>query len=187
MRSRSLFRTASLATGIAAAGLATVASSQDQAPFGTEEDVAYADTLWDTLVEANLAGDDAINTVPYEGTEPHGLILETLYRDLEVDGHTGLVIVKRNYGPEGLTVADVQRDRREHMGSITVMFQREEGYDPENNNWFWAKYLADGSLDKNPKDMQLAGRVAKGADQGCIACHTGAEGDDYVFTFDLQQ
>jgi hypothetical protein len=38
-----------------------------------------------------------------------------------------------------------------------------------------------------PDGMQLAGRVAKGADEGCIACHTGAAGDDYVFTFDLPQ
>ena len=67
------------------------------------------------------------------------------------------------------------------------MFQRAEGYDPENQNWYWAKYLADGSLDRNEQGMQLAGRVAKGADQGCIACHSGAPGDDYLYTFDLRQ
>ena len=54
-------------------------------------------------------------------------------------------------------------------------------YDPDNQNWFWAKYLPNGSLDKNPKGMQLAGRVAKGADAGCIACHAGADGGDYMF------
>lgn len=32
--------------------------------------------------------------------------------------------------------------------------------------------------------MALAGRVAKGADQGCIACHQTAEGGDYVYTHD---
>jgi hypothetical protein len=30
--------------------------------------------------------------------------------------------------------------------------------------------------------MSLAGRVAKGADAGCIACHSGE--DDYLFTTD---
>ncbi len=168
-------------------GLVATASSQDQPPFGAEEDIAYSQTLWDRLNEANLAGDNAVNTIPYEGTEPHGLLLETLYRDIEVEDHTGLVVVKRNYGPEGVTVEDVQSDRSEHLASVTIMFKREEGYDPENQNWFWAKYLPDGSLDKNPKDMQLAGRVAKGADLGCIACHTSAEGGDYLFTFDLEQ
>lgn len=178
---------AGLVSALGVSGLMATARSQDQQPFGTAEDITYSQLLWDSLNEANLAGDNAVNTVPYEGTEPHGLILETLYRDIEVEGHTGLVIVKRNYGPEGLTVEDVQRDRREHMGSVTVMFKREEGYDPENQDWFWAKYLADGSLDENPQGMPLAGRVAKGADQGCIACHSSAEGQDYLFTFDLQQ
>jgi len=42
-------------------------------------------------------------------------------------------------------------------------------------------------LDKNPKGMQLAGRVAKGAEKGCIACHGSAPGDDYLFTTDNTQ
>ena len=58
------------------------------------------------------------------------------------------------------------------------------GYDTANKNWFWAKYLPDGSLDKNPKDMELAGRVAKGAEMGCIACHSAAPGDDYLYVSD---
>ena len=63
------------------------------------------------------------------------------------------------------------------------MFQREEGYDPETRDWFYAKYLPDGSMDENPMGMALAGLVGKGADAGCIACHQGA-GDDYLFTTD---
>lgn len=70
-----------------------------------------------------------------------------------------------------------------HLGAYTVMFRREAGFDADNQNWFWVKYLPDGSLDKNPAGMRLAGKVAKGADVGCIACHTGA-GDDMVFTSD---
>ena len=58
------------------------------------------------------------------------------------------------------------------------------GYDPDNKDWFWAKYLPDGSLDKNPAGMQLAGMVAKGKPAGCIACHTAAPGGDMVFTSD---
>ena len=182
MTPRTLLGAASLAAGLAAAGFGNIASSQDAPPFGGEEARAYADTLWAALNEANLAGDNAVNTVPYEGTEPHGLILETLHYDLEVDGHTGLVVVKRNYGPQDLTVEDVQRDRRQHMGSITVMFQREEGFDPDNNNWFWVKYLADGSLDQTPEGVPMAGQVA-----GCIGCHQEAEGGDYLYTWDLPQ
>ncbi|MFT4961818.1 MAG: hypothetical protein ACI92Z_002912 [Paracoccaceae bacterium] len=62
------------------------------------------------------------------------------------------------------------------------MYRREAGFDTGNQNWFWVKFLPDGSLDKNPKGMRLVGKVAKGADKGCIACHSGE--DDYLFTTD---
>ena len=45
-------------------------------------------------------------------------------------------------------------------------------------------HLPEGSLDQNPKGIPLAGRVAKGMDQGCIACHKAAPGGDYVFNHD---
>ncbi len=61
------------------------------------------------------------------------------------------------------------------------MFKREKGYDTENKDWFWVKYKPNGSLHMNPKKMKLAGRIARGADKGCIACHKGADGDDMVF------
>ena len=78
--------------------------------------------------------------------------------------------------------AQVLADPGTHLAAVTVMFRREDGYDPDNANWFWAKYLPDGSLDTNPAGMALAGRVAKGADQGCIACHAAEE--DYLYTTD---
>jgi hypothetical protein len=160
------------------------AQEQDNLAFGGPEDAAYADALWQSLVDAKLAGENAIQVRPYEGTEPHGFALATIYSDLGVNGRTGQVIVKRNYGPEGVSVEEVLSDPVEHLAAITVMFKREEGYDPDNQNWFWVKYLPDGSLDQNPMGVRLAGRVAKGADQGCIACHSGAPGGDYEFLRD---
>jgi len=156
------------------------------APFGNQEDLDFAEQLWGVMEEQGLAGveaDNAIRGFPYEGSEPHGLVLDTLYSNAELEGRSGALIVKRNYGPEGVSVDDVQANAAEHLNSITVMFKREEGYDSENANWFWAKYLTDGTLDKNPAGVQLAGRVAKGMDAGCIACHNGA-GEDMVFTSD---
>ena len=32
---------------------------------------------------------------------------------------------------------------------------RDAGYDEDNNNWFWAKYAPDGSLDKCTKGMMI--------------------------------
>ena len=163
-------------------GASMGAANAQMAPFGTEHDQAYAALIWEAMVAANLAGDNMIRTVPYEGVDPHGKMLETFYTTATIDGHTGNLIVKRNYGPEGVDADTVLMDPGKHLGAITVMFQREDGYDPDNQNWFWVKFLPDGSLDKNPKGMALAGMVAKGADVGCIACHSQV--DDYIFTTD---
>lgn len=173
-----------IGTGVAAAAafmLAGAAQGQT-APFGNKEDVAYANALWGVLESAKLVGADSITSRPYEGTEPHGFVLETLASKVTVDGHTGVAIVKKNYGPKGVKVEDVVADPAKALDSITVMFKRETGYDPEDKDWFWVKYKADGSLDKNPAGMMLAGKVAKGADRGCIACHSSAEGGDMVYT-----
>lgn len=165
-----------------ALGLIVTTGSAQDAPFGNEADIGDADELWSVMEDMSLVGEGMIRSYPYEGIAPHGMMLETFYTTATVGGHTGDLLVKRNYGPEGVSVDEVLADPGKHLGAITVMFRREEGYDAENQNWFWAKYLPDGSLDKNPKGMELAGRVAKGADKGCIACHAGA--GDYVFTSD---
>ena len=152
-------------------------------PFGTDADAEYAAKLWSVMEEMRLVGDDMIRSVPYDGTDPHGKMLETFYTTAKVGNHTGDLVVKRNFGPEGVSSDEVLADPGKHLGAITVMFRRDKGYDPENKDWFWVKYLPDGSLDKNPKGMRLAGRVAKGMDVGCIACHKAA-GDDMLYTTD---
>lgn len=170
--------------GIAATGVLGACSVFAAKPFGGPDSIEYSQDLWTALEDANLAGPDGINSVPYEGQHPHGAVLETLDSTLTVQGHTGEVIVKRNYGGEGVSKSKVANDPDEWLGAVTVMFRREEGYDPDNADWFWAKYKPDGSLDTNPKGAKLAGRVAKGMSQGCIACHKNAPGDDYVFNND---
>jgi len=160
---------------------AAVAAYAGSPPFGDPASVKYADALWQKMERSDFVGDGAIKTVPYEGQHPHGAVLETLYGEVTVDGHTGELIVKRNYGGEGITNAKVANNREKYLGAVTVMFKRESGYDPANNDWFWVKYKPDGSLATNPKGMKLAGRVAKGADKGCIACHSSQEDNDFQF------
>lgn len=176
--------TTKLLSGLAIAALAAQAAIAQDAPFGSDADADYAALLWEAMVAEELAGDGAIMSFPYDGIEPHGMMLETFYTSITVDGHSGDLVVKRNYGPEGVTANQVLADPITHLGAVTVMFRREAGYDADNADWFWVKYLPDGSLDKNPAGMQLAGRVGKDADAGCIACHVGAGGDDYLFTTD---
>jgi hypothetical protein len=153
------------------------------APFGGPEDTAYAEQLWRAMVRANLAGPDSIMSTPYTGAHPHGAILDTIDGKLTVQGNTGAVIIKRNYGGEGVSKQNVANDPSEYLKAVTVMYKR-DGYDADNQDWFWAKFKADGSLDANPKGVKLAGRVAKGMNKGCIACHAAAPGGDMVFNYD---
>lgn len=163
---------------------AGAAVSQAAAPFGDEADQAYAELLWRAMEAEDLVGADSIMAFPYPGTDPHGIMLETFYTTATIDSYEGTLVVKRNYGPAGVTVDEVIGDPAGHLAAITVMFQRAEGYDIETNDWFYAKYLPDGSLDSNPAGIALAGLVGKGGDAGCIACHQGAGGGDYLFTTD---
>ena len=143
--------------------------------------IGYSKDLWAALEKISLVGKGAKADTPYAGQAPHGAVLETITTEVSVGGRTGKVVVKRNYGGDGLGVDAVSKDRAKFLKAVTVMFKREVGYDKDNNDWFWAKYKADGSLDKNPKGMQLAGRVMKGADKGCIACHSAVKDNDYLF------
>ncbi len=173
-----------LYTTVFAAVLSVGTANAQEPPFGTEADAAYAAEVWAAMVDLNLAGDNQILSFPYEGIDPHGAMLETFYTTATIGDVTGDLIVKRNYGPEGVSIDEVLSNPEGHLGAFTVMFRREAGYDADNADWFWVKYLPDGTLDKNPAGRELAGRVAKGADVGCIACHVLAPGDDYIFTSD---
>ncbi len=77
--------------GAAAAMSATMGSiaNSQMAPFGDDKSVAYAAKLWEAMGKLNLTGNDMIRSFPYEGTDPHGVMLETFYMNATVDGHTG--------------------------------------------------------------------------------------------------
>lgn len=152
-------------------------------PFSDPDSVSYSQDLWAALGAASMVGGDgSTNPAPYKGVHPHGAVLTTATSSVAVGGHEGTVIVKKNHGGEGVSIDAVAADSPKYLKAVTVMFQREDGYDADNQNWFWAKYKPDGSLHTNDKGMQLAGRVAKGKPKGCISCHTAAPGGDYIFT-----
>lgn len=158
-------------------------TAQQDMPFGQEDDIAFANKVWKAI--------EGYETWPmisdfYPGRSPHGKVLRLTYNVVNIDGEPYHIIIKDNYGGEGVNVEKVANadSPEDYLGAVTIMLQREEGYDPENNNWFWAKYLPDGTLDKNPKGMSLAGRVAKGMNAGCIACHSTAKDDDMLFVND---
>ena len=138
-------------------------------PFGGKADVEFANHLWKAM-KGYEKWPMQSDMVP--GKSPHGKFVQLYYSIVNVDSKPYHIIIKDNFTPE------------KKLAAVTIMLQREAGYDADNNNWFWVKYSPDGSIDKNPKGTAMAGRVAKGMDAGCIACHTGAKDNDYFFTND---
>ncbi len=136
------------------------------------------------MAEARLVGARSIVAQPYEGSEPHGVILMTMSSEVAVEGREAPVIVKKNYMGEDISIESVATNPSLFLAAITVMFRREPGYDPANQDWFWVKYKADGSVDVNPRGVSLAGRVAKNPEDACLGCHIFAPGEDYVFLHD---
>lgn len=72
-----------------------------------------------------------------------------------------------------------EETKEKKLGALTIMYRAKEGYDPENNDWYWVKYLPNGKVAKTGEGMPIAGKV-----KSCIECHASAAGDDYVFTND---
>ncbi len=159
----------------------TMAASHGMMPFSGPDSVEYSQQLWSALGGAGLVG-GPLGSEPYKGVHPHGAVLTTDTSEVTIGGHTGTVIVKKNFGGEGVSIDAVKGDSAKHLKAVTVMFKREAGYDADNQDWFWAKFKADGSLHANDKGMSLAGRVAKGKPVGCISCHVAAPGGDYIYT-----
>jgi hypothetical protein len=110
----------------------------------------------------------------YEGQSPHGAFLK-VYMNRTAAGKPkemppGSILVKENYG----------KDKKTLM-AVTVMYKT-KGYDSAHNDWYWVKYNPNGTVAKTPPDKgnkPIAGRFPS-----CIACHAGADGNDYSFAND---
>ena len=150
-------------------------------PFGGEKDVAFAKALWKTI-----GGYDAwpMQSDIMPGKSPHGMFIRMYYSIVTIDDVAYHVVVKDNYGGEGVTLEMVKENPAGYLMAVTPMVQREQGYDADNNDWFWVKYGPDGSIGMNDMEVAMAGRVAKGMPMGCIACHATAGGGDYLFAND---
>ena len=99
---------------------------------GGESDVSFAALLWGQIVKFGQAGEGTVMAFTCEGVDPHGKMLETFHSTATVDGNTGALVIKRNYGPEVVGIDEVLGDPAGHLGALTVMFAREAGYDDEN-------------------------------------------------------
>ncbi|MBD3161696.1 MAG: hypothetical protein GF346_05515 [Candidatus Eisenbacteria bacterium] len=138
-----------------------------QEPATTPPDTT-AEALWGHLMGENYAENWAHwpgKTPFYEGTRPHGALLSTYLNGTALGAVTtdaatlpsGSIIVKENYMPDST------------LAAVTVMY-KVDGYDPDNNDWYWLKRTADGTVE------------AQGRVQGCIDCHGKALDNDFVLT-----
>jgi hypothetical protein len=160
---------------LAALTCSTFAVADDHAKkAGTPEDDAYAARVWAYMLANGLVGEGRVRSFPFVGSRPHGSIQELIVTEAVIDGQRGRLIIKHNYGAEeALTPKNVYAASPDkNLEPLAIMFQREDGYDEENNNWFWAEYNADGSV-FNYQGDNLSGRAPL-----CIGCHTPLGGKD---------
>ncbi len=69
----------------------------------------------------------------------------------------GATLIKQGYDEDGVTPRN-----------LTVM-RKLTGFDPDNGDWFWGQYDADGA------------ELASGAVSGCTGCHGASVGDYVLF------
>jgi hypothetical protein len=112
----------------------------------------------------------------YEGKEPHGMLLTTYVNPLAL----GAVNAKAGLMPDGATIVKENYTPDSVLAAVTVMY-KVEGYNPEHNDWFFAKFLPSGELEMGPNEMPLEGRVA-----GCQSCHGEQKDNDYLFTGEIR-
>lgn len=182
---------ASFAVG-AALLLTASAGVAQQAPFGGGDDVAFARSLWTAMADARMVGANSLAATTYQGgTGLHTETLISLQGRVTVNGNDGFAIVKKNFvaGDQAATEEQVFADPDKYLRVLTVMYQRERGFDSDNQDWFWVVYTPDGNVRVNPLGMNMAGRIVGGgampdAPFNCVACHQGAPGNDYVFLHD---
>ncbi|VAW57678.1 hypothetical protein MNBD_GAMMA07-1101 [hydrothermal vent metagenome] len=174
--------------------LSACQSSVTAPPLNNSDDILYAQKLWNVMQKNHLVGEQAMLLQPFfGGAKPHGMILEVYSHLLTVANHKGFLVLKRNYNGDGVSVENVSKNRAKYLSSITIMYQREAGYDEDNLNLFWVKYKPDGKLfvkELKGHKLSLAGRLIKGnndkSNKACLYCHASAGGGDYIFYPDIK-
>ena len=155
---------------------------EEAAPTLQAPAVAAADTtgaaIWAHLQESDYQSTWTLwpdKGELYAGEEPHGMLLTTYLNDVALEALSsgassmgpGAIVVKENYMPDST------------LAAVTTMF-KVAGYNPDVNDWFFTKHLANGELDLTPGGMAMEGRLP-----GCTNCHGAVESNDYLFSGQL--
>lgn len=150
--------------------------SRPARPQTTQE---FADSLWRFIVRqqspyTKWAAVQAKKTEKPDIGQPHGSNSKiyanpTAMQDPSSPAN-GSVFVIDDYADDGKT-----------RNSVSIMY-RVKGTDPEHGDWYWLRYLPNGSIartDDTPGAKPIAGKV-----KSCIECHDKAGGNDWVFSND---
>jgi len=153
--------------------LATWSHAQESAEAG--DPAEFAKNFWSYLHRAqyrNWAPAPGVTADYKPGLSPHGKYTKlyanrVAYADMQNLPYFSILLVE-NY------------DSTKKLQDITVLY-RSRGTAPDDRDWFWIKYLSDGTVATSDDAQQspLSGRV-----QSCIDCHRKAKGDDFVFAND---
>lgn len=114
----------------------------------------------------------------YPGTEPHGILLSTYMNEIAYHA----IKDKREQMPYGSIIVKENYTENRSLSDITVM-QKIEGFNPDANDWFWARYSPGGEIiiqEKYGRTIKSAGMVGD-----CIDCHSTQITHDYIFTSPL--
>lgn len=111
-----------------------------------------------------------------KGNSPHGAFTKTYINKAAAESLKDFaftsILVTENYADDQKTLKD-----------ITIMY-RVKGTDPQHRDWYWLKYLPNGTVpltsEKEGK-KPMAGKVSS-----CIDCHAKAAGGDLVYSNDPQ-
>jgi hypothetical protein len=124
-----------------------------------KKDAAY--NTWKVIARENTV--DGIEN-------PHRSISKTYANNIAADDPKNL--------PIGSILVREDYDDKRKRQNISVLY-RIKDYDKEHGNWYWIKYQENGSVARDSNDKVIAGKVAS-----CIACHSKANGNDFVFSND---
>ena len=136
---------------------------------------SYDQRLWKYLKASryeNWAPVPGKTGAAYAGESPHGAFLK-MYLNRRAVGNPktlpeGSLIIKENYGPDGKTLM-----------AITAMVKA-KGYNPSGGDWYWVKFRPNGTVDQKIMPTGTAVTLS-GKPKGCIECHSGADGGDFLF------
>ncbi len=102
------------------------------------------------------------------GQSPHGKFHE-VYINAALS--TALPIVSKK-APDGSIIVKENFTADKKLSNVTVM-AKVAGYNPDDGDWFWAKYDPQGKVTG-------AGKV-----EACYECHAGVKDNDYIILWRL--